>query len=63
MMSIAVYGQFVFGPIIDDRFVPALLSIPFFQGKFYHDLKVMTAYNGDDGYIFSSPLLQNSSDF
>jgi cholinesterase len=63
LMSTAEYGEFVFGPVIDDNFVPALPSTLLSQGKFAHDLKVMTAYNTNDGFIFSSPLLQNSSDF
>jgi cholinesterase len=63
LMSTAEYGDFVFGPVIDDYFVPALPSTLLSQGKFVHDLKVMTAYNADDGSIFSSPFLQTSSDF
>ncbi|KAN0089185.1 hypothetical protein V8E51_019445 [Hyaloscypha variabilis] len=62
-MSTAEYGEFVFGPVIDDDFVPALPSTLLSQRKFVHDLKVMTGYNTNDGFIFSSPLLQNSSDF
>jgi cholinesterase len=63
LLASSDYGKFLFGPVVDDHFVPALPSTLLSEGKFAKDLKVMIAYNTNDGYIFSSPFLRSSSDF
>jgi cholinesterase len=63
LVGTAAYGDFVFGPVVDGNFVPDLPGKLLIEGHFHHDLNTMVAYNSAEGLVFSSPFLQNTSDF
>jgi carboxylesterase type B len=57
------YGEFAYGPVVDGLLVPDLPGKLLLGEKFHHNLKVMVAYNSDEGLVFSSPFFQNTTDF
>lgn len=57
----AEWGNFVYGPVVDDTFVPALPGQLLQQGKFDRNLSLMVGYNADEGLVFTSPDSRNSS--
>lgn len=57
----AIYGQFVYGPTVDGKFVPALPGVLLAHNQYPKDLKIMVGHNADEGLLFTSPFLQNNS--
>jgi carboxylesterase type B len=49
----AVYGQFVYGPTVDGKFVPALPGELLLHGQYPKDLKIMVGHNADEVCIMS----------
>lgn len=56
----APYGTFSFGPVVDGTYVPELPSVLMRKGKSKKSLNVLTAHNSDEGYIFTSPFLDDT---
>lgn len=44
----AIYGQFVYGPAVDGKFVPALPGELLLHHQFPKDLKIMVGHNADE---------------
>lgn len=44
----AAYGQFVYGPVVDGDFVPALPGELLLHGQYAKDLKLMVGHNADE---------------
>ena len=44
----AVYGQFIYGPTVDGKFVPALPGELLLHGQYPKDLKIMIGHNADE---------------
>jgi len=63
MIQTAKYGQFTFGPAVDDLLVPAPLSILLDKGFYWPKYQVMVADNGNEGLLFSPPTVQSDSSF
>ncbi|KAM0794085.1 Alpha/Beta hydrolase protein [Usnea florida] len=57
------YGSFVFGPIIDNSFVPDLASILLGNGQYDHNLTIIAGHNSDEGLYFTSPSITDSSSY
>ncbi|KAJ5220529.1 hypothetical protein N7468_009733 [Penicillium chermesinum] len=51
----AQFGDFVYGPVVDGTFVPALPGQLLLQGNFDRNLKIMVGHNADEGLLFTSP--------
>lgn len=57
----ATFGTFVYGPVVDGSFVPAMPGQLLLEGNFDRNLNVMVGHNADEGLIFTSPDARNSS--
>lgn len=57
----AKYGNFVYGPVVDGTFVPALPGQLLLEGNFDRNLNVMVGHNADEGLVFASPDSRTSS--
>jgi carboxylesterase type B len=44
----AKYGQYVYGPVVDGDFVPALPGVLLLHGEFAKDLNIMVGHNADE---------------
>lgn len=44
----APYGLFVYGPTVDDCFVPDLPGVLLLEGRFSNDLKIMLGHNAEE---------------
>ena len=55
------YGLFTYGPVVDGLFTPALPGKLLLQGSFDRDLKLILGHNADEGLVFTSPFITNSS--
>lgn len=55
------WGDFVYGPVVDGTFVPALPGQLLQEGNFDRNLNVMVGHNADEGLLFTSPDARNSS--
>jgi acetylcholinesterase len=62
-ISEANYGGFVYGPVVDGDFVPALAGQLLAQGRFDKSLRVMVGHNSDEGLVFTSPYVQTEDLF
>jgi carboxylesterase type B len=62
LVQSSTYGDFTFGPVVDGLLVPDLPGKLLLDSKFDHNLRVMVAYNPNEGLVFSSPFFQNTSD-
>ncbi|KAL9063105.1 MAG: hypothetical protein Q9157_008421, partial [Trypethelium eluteriae] len=51
----SLYGQFTYNPVVDGDFVPALPGELLQRGQFDNSLKILTAHNTDEGFVFSNP--------
>lgn len=51
----ASYGSYVYGPVVDGIFVPALPGKLLLQGNFAKNLKIMVGHNADEGVYFTDP--------
>lgn len=59
----ASYGTFVYGPVVDGSFVPALPGKLLLQGSFDKKVRVMVGHNADEGLIFTNPFVNNETSF
>lgn len=57
----ATYGTFVYGPVVDGSFVPALPGKLLLQGSFNKNVKVMVGHNADEGLLFTPPFVTNDT--
>ena len=57
------YGQFTFGPTVDLFINPVLPGLSLLRGHFYKDIEIMTAYNRDEGLLFTPPYIQDDDEF
>jgi carboxylesterase type B len=51
----ATYGTYVYGPAVDNDFVPDVASKLFIDGSFVKDVKILSAYNAHEGALFQDP--------
>ncbi|KAJ5638973.1 uncharacterized protein N7484_006835 [Penicillium longicatenatum] len=49
------WGDFTYTPVVDGTFVPALPGQLLMEGKFDHNLTVMSGHNTDEGLEFTPP--------
>ncbi|KAF4632404.1 hypothetical protein G7Y89_g5724 [Cudoniella acicularis] len=56
----APYGSGVYGPVVDEGFVPELPGKLLAEGRFDKNIGVMTGHNSNEGLLFTSPLINNS---
>jgi carboxylesterase type B len=56
-----LYGGFTYGPAVDGGYVPGLPIHQMMLGKFDKGVRVMVGHNADEGLLFTSPFLQNTS--
>jgi carboxylesterase type B len=57
------YGLFEYGPVVDGKFAPRLPGELLLTGQFDKNLNLMIGHNADEGLLFSSPYIQNNTDF
>jgi hypothetical protein len=62
-MALPVYGLFTYGPVADGKFAPCLPGELFLTGQFDTSFKLLIGHSADEGLIFSSPYIQNNTDF
>jgi carboxylesterase type B len=62
-IGLSSYGQFDFGPVVDGLFAPALPGVLLLHGQFDKCLKIMVGHNSDEGLLFTSPFVQNQTEF
>lgn len=55
------YGSFIYGPVVDGSFVPALPGKLLAEGNFDRNLNIMVGHNADEGLVFTSPDSRNES--
>ena len=58
-----VYGDFMYGPVIDGSLVPNLPGLLLSSGQFDHSVEVMVGHNADEGALFTYPAITTSADF
>jgi len=63
MVQTSDYGQFTFGPAVDDLLVPAPLSLLLARGFYWPEFQIMVADNTNEGLLFTPPTVQSDSDF
>ncbi|KAH6674973.1 Alpha/Beta hydrolase protein [Halenospora varia] len=61
VVSRASYGDFVFGPVIDNKYVLAPPAVSLESGKYDASLQVMVGHNSDEGILFTSPFVTTST--
>lgn len=59
----STYGTFVYGPVVDGSFVPALPGKLLLQGSYDKSVRVMVGHNGNEGILFTSPFIMTEADF
>ena len=57
----ASYGAYIYGPVVDGNFVPALPPLLLNQGTFAKNVKVMVGHNADEGPLFTPPYVTNDT--
>lgn len=57
----ASYSSYVWGPVVDGLFVPALPGISLLNGGFSHDVSVMVGHNKNEGPSFVPPWANNTA--
>ena len=61
-ISAAPYGTYIYGPVVDDLFVPGIPTKLLLQGSFATDVSIMAGHNSHEGVLFIDPRLRNESD-
>ncbi|KAH0558532.1 hypothetical protein GP486_004813 [Trichoglossum hirsutum] len=61
MVRNATYGTYVWGPVVDGSFVPALPGKLLLQGAFDHSVKVMVGHNFNEGIFFTDPTVTDET--
>ncbi|CAK3971205.1 carboxylesterase family [Lecanosticta acicola] len=59
----SAYGLFTYGPVVDGIFAPSLPGQLLGRGQFAKNVKLMVGHNANEGLLFTSPFVQNSTDF
>ncbi|KAK9447757.1 Carboxylesterase [Limtongia smithiae] len=59
----APYGTFEFGPYVDRTYVPLLPMFMLGYQRYNPSVRVMAAYNSDEGFIFADPTARSEQDF
>lgn len=62
-VSEASYGQFVYGPVVDNDFVPGQPGKLLLQGSFDKSVNVMVGFNANEGLLFTSPFVTSNDAF
>lgn len=57
----ASYGTFIYGPVVDGDFAPALPGQLLAQGRFDKSVRVMVGHNANEGAFFADPYVQNET--
>ncbi|KAL3424599.1 carboxylesterase family protein [Phlyctema vagabunda] len=63
MIEDSPYGQFIFGPAVDDDLIPAPPGLLLKHGGFWGDAELMLAHNGNEGLLFTSQLAATTAKF
>ncbi|KAH8660708.1 carboxylesterase family protein-like protein [Tricladium varicosporioides] len=63
VISRASYGDFVFGPVVDNKYVLVPPSVSLSSGKYDSSLQVMVGHNSDEGILFTSPFVTTSTGY
>jgi carboxylesterase type B len=61
-VAVAPYGTFVYGPVVDGSFVPALPGVLLQRGQFHKNVNVMVGHNANEGLLFTSPYIKTDQD-
>ncbi|KAL1303153.1 hypothetical protein AAFC00_006582 [Neodothiora populina] len=56
-------GGVTYGPVVDGDYAPALPGQLLARGHFDKSVKVMAGHNGDEGIIFTDPLVKDEATF
>lgn len=60
-VAAASYGDFIYGPVVDGDFTPALPTQLLQRGQFDAQVSILTGQNANEGLIFTSPSTQTPS--
>ena len=61
LVGLAPYGSFVFSPVVDGDFVPALPGKLLLQGNYHKDVTLMIGHNADEAILFTSPFITSDT--
>ncbi|KAI9885339.1 MAG: hypothetical protein M1823_002848 [Watsoniomyces obsoletus] len=62
-VGLSPYGQFVYGPVVDGKYVPDLPGKLLLQGSFIKRLKIMAGHNTNEGLVFTSPFVRTDDQY
>ena len=62
-IAVPTYGLFTYGPVVDGKFTPRLPGQLLLNGQFDTSLNLMIGHNADEGLLFTSPYIENNTDF
>lgn len=57
------YGDYMYGPVVDGLFAPAIPGKLLLQGSYDHSLTLMLGHNADEGLLFTNPAITNDTTF
>ncbi|KAB8295158.1 hypothetical protein EYC80_007087 [Monilinia laxa] len=57
------YGQFTFGPVVDESYVPDFPPRLLSQGAFDNNIDVLVGQNANEGLIFTNPAVQTQLEY
>jgi len=63
MIQKSDYGQFTFGPAVDDFLIPAPPSLLLDKGFFWPKIEMIVADTANEGLFFAPPLVQTNAGF
>ena len=58
----SLFGQFTYGPTVDESIVPDLPGRLLAQGRFDKTVDILTGYNIDEGLTFTNPFVSNDDE-
>ncbi|ORY12731.1 carboxylesterase family protein-like protein [Clohesyomyces aquaticus] len=58
----APYSSYIYGPVVDGSFAPALPGQLLARGQYDNSLRVMAGHNTNEGTYFTPPYIQSTSD-
>lgn len=59
----ANYGTFVWGPVVDGKYIPATPARLLASGRYHQSVQLMTGHNLNEGILFTSPFINNTATF
>jgi hypothetical protein len=62
-IAAANWSSFIYGPVVDNSFVPALASQLLKRGAFDKSVKYLTGHNSWEGGLFLDPFVRSDADF